>query len=65
MSMILSALSALKIHNAIVELNGDEPSIFDGSAKQFINLILPAEIVKQDVERKVFELGEPITRTTG
>jgi UDP-3-O-[3-hydroxymyristoyl] N-acetylglucosamine deacetylase/3-hydroxyacyl-[acyl-carrier-protein] dehydratase len=62
---ILSALYAMKIDNVIVELNGDEPPILDGSAKHFVNLILQAERVEQDSERKIFELREPITVTRG
>ncbi|MDR0692995.1 MAG: bifunctional UDP-3-O-[3-hydroxymyristoyl] N-acetylglucosamine deacetylase/3-hydroxyacyl-ACP dehydratase [Puniceicoccales bacterium] len=62
---ILSALYAMKIDNVIVELNGDEPPILDGSAKHFVNLILQSETVEQDAERKFFELREPITVTRG
>jgi UDP-3-O-[3-hydroxymyristoyl] N-acetylglucosamine deacetylase/3-hydroxyacyl-[acyl-carrier-protein] dehydratase len=62
---ILAALYALEIDNAIIELNGDEPPILDGSAKHFVNLILQSEKVEQDADRKVFELREPVTVTRG
>ncbi|MDR1891294.1 MAG: bifunctional UDP-3-O-[3-hydroxymyristoyl] N-acetylglucosamine deacetylase/3-hydroxyacyl-ACP dehydratase [Puniceicoccales bacterium] len=62
---ILSALCGMKIDNAIIELNGEEPPILDGSAKHFVNLILQSERVEQDAERKIFELKEPITVTRG
>ncbi|MDR1595389.1 MAG: bifunctional UDP-3-O-[3-hydroxymyristoyl] N-acetylglucosamine deacetylase/3-hydroxyacyl-ACP dehydratase [Puniceicoccales bacterium] len=62
---VLSALCGIGIDNVLVELNADEPPILDGSAKHFVNLILQAEKVEQDAERKVFELREPITVTRG
>ncbi|MDR3144042.1 MAG: bifunctional UDP-3-O-[3-hydroxymyristoyl] N-acetylglucosamine deacetylase/3-hydroxyacyl-ACP dehydratase [Puniceicoccales bacterium] len=62
---ILSALYGMGIDNAIVELNEEEPPILDGSAKHFVNLILRAEKVEQDAERKVFPLKYPITVSSG
>ncbi|MDR2737494.1 MAG: bifunctional UDP-3-O-[3-hydroxymyristoyl] N-acetylglucosamine deacetylase/3-hydroxyacyl-ACP dehydratase [Puniceicoccales bacterium] len=62
---ILSALYSMGIDNAIIELNGEEPPILDGSAKHFVNLILQSEKVEQDAERKSFVLNEPITVTRG
>ena len=42
---VLSALSGCGVDNVVIEMNGSEPPIMDGSAKPFVNLILQAEPV--------------------
>lgn len=49
---VMSALSGMGVDNAIVEINGGEPPIFDGSAKQFVEMIQSAGIVTQASERR-------------
>ncbi len=51
---ILSAIHAHHIDNAIVEMNGMEPPIADGSALPYSNMILEAGIVEQEAEAKYF-----------
>jgi len=62
---VLSALSGLGIDNVLVELDASEPPILDGSAKQFVNLLLQAEPVEQTHERKYFVLKEPVCVSEG
>ena len=57
---VLSALSALSIDNAIIEMNANEPPIGDGSASPYVELIQQAGIVAQEAPRAIFEVNEPI-----
>ena len=47
---LLSALYALQIDNALIEIDGDEIPILDGSSKIFVEKILAAGIKKLDKE---------------
>ena len=57
---VLSALHGMGIDNAIVELNGNEPPICDGSAAPFVELIHRCGLEEQNALRKVFEIREPL-----
>lgn len=48
----VSTLSALRIDNLIIELNGPEIPIGDGSALPFLNAILSSGLFEQDQPRK-------------
>lgn len=61
----LSALSALRIDNLIVELDGPEIPICDGSAKDFLNALLSVGLVEQDQPRKYCYITEPIFFSEG
>ena len=50
------------IDNAVVELDGPEPPIFDGSAAQFVFLLDCAGKVMQDATRPVIEILRPHAR---
>ena len=50
----LSALRGMGVDNCLVEVDGPEIPIFDGSAKQFVQAIKEAGIREQDAERKYF-----------
>ncbi len=54
---VMSALSGLGIDNAIVELNGGEPPIFDGSAKRIVELLEDAGVEEQSEDKNVFTLS--------
>src|SRR5213596_35024 len=56
---ILSALSAMGVDNAIVEMDANEPPIGDGSARPYVELIKKAGIVAQETPRRVFDVREP------
>ena len=55
---ILAALYGLQIDNALIEVDGPEIPIMDGSAHEFVTQFLAAGFEEQDAERKYFELDE-------
>lgn len=61
----LSALSALRIDNLFVELDGPEIPIGDGSARDFLNALLAVGMVEQDQPRKYCYITEPIYFSEG
>ena len=54
----LSALRALGVDNCLIELDGPEAPILDGSAKFYVEAINKAGIVEQTAERKYFVVKE-------
>lgn len=61
---ILSALSGLGVDNVLIEMNGNEPAIGDGSAQLYVDLIKEAGVVAQDARRAVFDVHEPFHMET-
>ncbi|MFN8153729.1 MAG: bifunctional UDP-3-O-[3-hydroxymyristoyl] N-acetylglucosamine deacetylase/3-hydroxyacyl-ACP dehydratase [Bacteroidia bacterium] len=57
----LAALVGLQIDNVIIEVDGPEVPIMDGSSKPFIDALLTAGIVEQNADREVFVLDEVLT----
>src|SRR5246500_5573382 len=57
---VLSALSAMGVDNAIVEMDANEPPIGDGSAKAYVDVIKRAGVVPQESPRKFFHVREPM-----
>jgi UDP-3-O-[3-hydroxymyristoyl] N-acetylglucosamine deacetylase/3-hydroxyacyl-[acyl-carrier-protein] dehydratase len=57
---ILSALSAMGVDNAIIEMDANEPPIGDGSAQPYVELIKKAGVVAQETPRRTFVVHEPI-----
>ncbi|MDR1255445.1 MAG: bifunctional UDP-3-O-[3-hydroxymyristoyl] N-acetylglucosamine deacetylase/3-hydroxyacyl-ACP dehydratase [Puniceicoccales bacterium] len=62
---VLSALNGLGIDNVIIEMNASEPPILDGSAKHYVNLLLSAEPITQEEDKKFFTLQEPVSVSYG
>ena len=58
---LLSALHGLEIDNLLVEINGPEVPILDGSARFFVEALEKAGRVAQDARREVLEIEEPIS----
>lgn len=58
---LLAALSALEIDNALIELDGGEVPILDGSSSPFVSLLLDAGIVPQEGIKSHIELVKPIS----
>lgn len=58
---VLAAVFGADIDNILIELDGPEPPIMDGSSRCFIEALSKAGIVEQDAERKVYEISEIIT----
>ncbi|MDR3093844.1 MAG: bifunctional UDP-3-O-[3-hydroxymyristoyl] N-acetylglucosamine deacetylase/3-hydroxyacyl-ACP dehydratase [Bacteroidales bacterium] len=57
---VLAALWGMGVDNALLEINGPEMPIMDGSAQPFVELIKQAGIVELDAVRKYFEVKERI-----
>ncbi|MFM2269370.1 MAG: hypothetical protein RL757_2811 [Bacteroidota bacterium] len=57
---LLSALVGCGVDNALIQLDGEEIPILDGSAIQFVAAIQAAGIVEQDAQREYFDIKTPI-----
>ena len=57
---VLSALAGLRVDNALIEMDANEPPIGDGSAAPYVALIQEAGIVDQQEARAPFEPSQPI-----
>jgi UDP-3-O-[3-hydroxymyristoyl] N-acetylglucosamine deacetylase len=62
---LMAALSALAIDNALVELDGPEVPILDGSAAPFLFLLDCAGTVDCDAPRRIIDIRRPIRVTAG
>ncbi|MCZ6673973.1 MAG: bifunctional UDP-3-O-[3-hydroxymyristoyl] N-acetylglucosamine deacetylase/3-hydroxyacyl-ACP dehydratase [Verrucomicrobia bacterium] len=62
---LLSVLNGMGVDNVLVDVDGNELPVFDGSAKPYLNMILEAEPVEQDKEREYYVLKEPVSVTNG
>ena len=57
---VLSALTGLHLDNILMELDGPEIPIMDGSAIEFVKVLKEAGFEEQDQERDYFVVEEPI-----
>ena len=57
---LMAALCALGVSNAVVEVDGPELPILDGSALQFVQLLDRAGIRRQSAPLRAIEILEPI-----
>lgn len=57
----LAALVGTELDNIIIDVDGPEVPIMDGSSKPYLDAINKAGIVEQDAERIYFELKEIVT----
>lgn len=57
---LMAAFSGLSIDNALIELDGHEVPIMDGSAAVFTEAIRRAGIMEQDAKRLYFVINSPI-----
>jgi UDP-3-O-[3-hydroxymyristoyl] N-acetylglucosamine deacetylase len=62
---VMAALAGCGIHNAMVEVDGPEVPILDGSAAPFVRGILDAGIQQQDAPIHAIEVTREITVTDG
>jgi UDP-3-O-[3-hydroxymyristoyl] N-acetylglucosamine deacetylase/3-hydroxyacyl-[acyl-carrier-protein] dehydratase len=58
---VLSALYGCGVDNVLMEIDGPEMPIMDGSAQPFVDAIEQAGIKEQEKEREYFEVDEPIS----
>lgn len=57
---LMASFAALKIDNALVEIDGVEVPGLDGSASPFIEILQKVGVVEQPALRRVYQLKEPI-----
>lgn len=58
---VLSALTGLNIDNVLMEIDGPEIPIMDGTSMPFVQALLEASPEEQDAERDYFVVTEPIS----
>ena len=58
---VMSAMMGLSIDNILIEIDGPEVPIMDGSAMPFVTKLQEAGLIEQKAEREFFEITEPIS----
>lgn len=58
---VLSALFGLGIDNVLLQIDGPEMPIMDGSAAPFVEILQAAGIVEQAADREYFVVDQPLT----
>lgn len=58
---LLAALAGLGIDNAVVEVDGPEVPVMDGSSVPFVNALTAAGIETQDAHRRHLKVVKPVT----
>jgi UDP-3-O-[3-hydroxymyristoyl] N-acetylglucosamine deacetylase/3-hydroxyacyl-[acyl-carrier-protein] dehydratase len=59
----LAAIMGMKVDNLLIEIDGPEVPIMDGSAQPFVEMLEEAGLVEQEEDRDYFEVTEPIRYT--
>jgi UDP-3-O-[3-hydroxymyristoyl] N-acetylglucosamine deacetylase len=62
---VMAALAGSAIHNAVIDIDGPEVPILDGSAAPFVRGILAAGIDEQDAPVRAIRILKPITVREG
>jgi UDP-3-O-[3-hydroxymyristoyl] N-acetylglucosamine deacetylase len=62
---LMAAFAGLGVDNAIVEINGDEVPVMDGSAAPFVFLIECAGLLTQAAPRRALQVVKPVAVTEG
>jgi len=57
---LMAALAGCEIDNAVIELDGPEVPVMDGSAQPFVKLIEKAGVARQAAPRRAIEVLKPI-----
>ena len=58
---VMAAMIGLDLDNVLLEIDGPEAPIMDGSSYYIVKALLEAGIVEQDAEREVFVITEPVS----
>ncbi|MEM6829146.1 MAG: bifunctional UDP-3-O-[3-hydroxymyristoyl] N-acetylglucosamine deacetylase/3-hydroxyacyl-ACP dehydratase [Bacteroidota bacterium] len=61
----LAALVGLEIDNALIQIDGPEPPIMDGSSRMFIDAIEEVGLEEQNAQRLFFEVPESVFHREG
>ena len=59
----LAAVSGLRIDNVLIELTSKEPPVMDGSAKDFVEVLMTSGIINQKHDRNVLEIRRAVNYT--
>ncbi|MEO4000140.1 UDP-3-O-acyl-N-acetylglucosamine deacetylase [Mesorhizobium sp. CAU 1732] len=62
---LLAALSSLGLDNVLIEIDGNEVPILDGSAMMFVEAFDQAGIVQQSVKRRYIRIIKPVRIESG
>jgi UDP-3-O-[3-hydroxymyristoyl] N-acetylglucosamine deacetylase/3-hydroxyacyl-[acyl-carrier-protein] dehydratase len=62
---VLATFAGFGIDNAVVELDGNEPPVADGSAREYCRMIQETGIVPQDERRQIYEVVAPLELEMG
>lgn len=62
---LMSALHGMEVDNAIIETNGEEIPILNGSAIQWVEAILKVGILQLDAPRHYLNITQPYTLSVG
>lgn len=62
---LMAALRALGVDNAVIELDGPEVPILDGSAAPWMRLIQQVGLARQAAKRRVIRLHRPVSVSDG
>ncbi len=62
---VLAAVGGLELDDLVIELDGPEPPIADGSAKPFLDVLTAAGIARQSGAVQYLELREPVRFADG
>jgi UDP-3-O-[3-hydroxymyristoyl] N-acetylglucosamine deacetylase len=62
---LLAAIAGCEVDNVVIEVDGPEVPIMDGSAEPFVFLIDCAGLVEQDAPRRAIKVLRPVTVTEG
>lgn len=57
---VMSALTGLGVDNAVIEIDNREVPVLDGSARMYVEAILPDGLEEQEAERRWIEFSEPV-----
>ncbi len=60
---LMAALTAYGIDNALIEIDGGEVPVMDGSAASFVFLLEVAGVTEQDTLRRILEILSPVEVT--
>lgn len=62
---VMAALAGCGVHNALVEIDGPEVPLMDGSSAQFVTGILARGLVQLNAPVRVLEILKPVSVTRG
>lgn len=57
---VLAAVAGLQIDNLLIELSAPEPPVGDGSAMPYVNVLLEAEIIKQEALKNYLVIDDTL-----